>query len=264
MIFAFLYGDKPLSYFIYTLFTLVAVVIGLTLHEVAHGLAAKWNGDYTAKYAGRLTLNPVKHFDLVGFLMMMMVGFGYAKPVPVNPSNYRHYRKGLITVAIAGIVMNVIVAFITTLFGCLFFFGMTKMSTEAGYEAMFYIGELFRIIARVNLSLAFFNLLPIYPLDGFRLVESLTHRGNKFCAFMRTNGMYLLWGLVALSVVVDMAGIYARNLPFWFDYFDILGTYINICVNSVTWVFTSFWSLFIPGYRPMLLMFYIYLYGGIV
>ena len=122
MIFAFLYGDKPLSYFIYTLFTLVAVVIGLTLHEVAHGLVAKWNGDYTAKYAGRLTLNPVKHFDLVGFLMMMMVGFGYAKPVPVNPSNYRHYRKGLITVAIAGIVMNVIVAFITTLFGFLFFF----------------------------------------------------------------------------------------------------------------------------------------------
>ena len=91
MIFAAMYGDNFLSYIIYIIFTLIAVTIGLVCHEVAHGLVAKWNGDPTAKYAGRLTLNPLKHFDLIGFIMMMLVGFGYAKPVPVNPYNFKHY-----------------------------------------------------------------------------------------------------------------------------------------------------------------------------
>ena len=70
MIFATRYADSAVDYLIYLIFTLVAVTISLVLHEIAHGLVAKWNGDYTAKYAGRLTLNPVKHFDLVGFLMI--------------------------------------------------------------------------------------------------------------------------------------------------------------------------------------------------
>lgn len=264
MIFAAMYGTDPLTYFIYILFTLVAVVIGLVLHEVAHGLAAKWNGDYTAKYAGRLSLNPVKHFDLIGFVMMMLVGFGYAKPVPVNPSNFKHYRRGLITVAIAGIVMNIIVAFVAVMIGSLMYFGMVHVESYNTYLTLYYMGELFRVISRVNLSLAFFNLLPIFPLDGFKVVEACTYRGNKFCAFMRTNGRYLLYGLVALSFIIDMAFNYVPQLPFWFEYFDILGTYINICVNAVTWVFASFWGVIIYGYRSLLLFFFIYLYGGIV
>ena len=94
MIFATRYADSAVDYLIYLIFTLVAVCIALVLHEVAHGLVAKWNGDYTAKYSGRLSLNPLKHFDLIGFIMMMLVGFGYAKPVPVNPNNFKHYRRG--------------------------------------------------------------------------------------------------------------------------------------------------------------------------
>lgn len=263
MIFAAMYGQDALSFFIYILFTLVAVVIGMVFHEAAHGLVAKWNGDYTAKYAGRLTLNPIKHFDLIGFVMMMLVGFGYAKPVPVNPANYKNYRRGLITVAIAGIAANLIIAFFAVLFGSLFYFGMSNVSSETAYYSLFYFGELFRMISRVNLALAFFNLLPIYPLDGFRLVEACTHQGNKFCAFMRTNGRYLLWGLVALSFIVDMAGNYA-TLPYWFRYLDVLGTYLSVCINSLTWVFVSFWGVMIHGYRQMLLLYFIYLYGGIV
>ena len=122
MIFATRYADSAVDYLIYLIFTLVAVCIALVLHEVAHGLVAKWNGDYTAKYSGRLSLNPLKHFDLIGFIMMMLVGFGYAKPVPVNPNNFKHYRRGLITVAIAGVIMNLILAFVSVMLWCLMWY----------------------------------------------------------------------------------------------------------------------------------------------
>lgn len=234
------YGE-PLDKFIFSVFILVAACIAIVLHEVAHGLVAKWNGDYTAKYAGRLTLNPVKHFDLYGFLMFAVVGFGYAKPVPVNPNNFKHYRRGLFTVAIAGICMNIILAFLSAMFYVLMMLGVNNV----GHRAFEYFGEFFRISCTLNLSLVFFNLLPIYPLDGFRIVETFTHRGNKFCSFMRTNGRYLLLGLVGLNIVVDMAFRYASALPYWFSYFDILGTYLRFFVSHVGGAFIKLWSIII-------------------
>ncbi len=246
MIFAAIYGDSFLSYVIYLLFTLVAVCIGLVFHEVAHGLVALWCGDSTAKYSGRLSLNPFKHFDLIGFIMMMLVGFGYAKPVPVNPYNFKHFRRGLFAVSIAGIVMNFIVALFSALFYVLMLLGWTNATTAAASDVMYYFANFFSILSTVNLSLAFFNLLPIYPLDGFRMVEVFTKQGNKFCSFMRTNGQYILWGLVGLSFIISMAQSYA-NLPVWFGYIDILGTYLNFFVAHVDWAFTSLWALMIPG-----------------
>lgn len=246
MIFAAMYGDGDFaSYAIFLVFTFVAVYIALVFHEVAHGLVAKWNGDPTAKYSGRLSLNPMRHFDPIGFIMMMLVGFGYAKPVPVNPSNFKHYRKGLFTVAIAGVVTNLIIAFIATLFGSLMALGMAHSANAAVSNVFYYFSQFFRILARINLSLVFFNILPIFPLDGFRVVETFTHRGNKFCAFMRTNGQYILFGLVGLSFIVSMAQNYTR-LPDWFGYIDILGTYLNFFVSNLNWVFVRFWALMIP------------------
>lgn len=251
MIFAARYGGDALDYFIYILFTLVAVCIALVLHEVSHGLVAKWNGDNTAKYSGRLSLNPLKHFDLIGFIMMMFVGFGYAKPVPVNPANFKRYRTGLITVAIAGIVMNLIIAFFAVMFLALCAFGYNRavysMSSVGLVNLCWYLSRFFAILASINLSLVFFNILPIFPLDGFRVVEALTKRGNRYCAFMRTNGQYILYGLVGLSFIVSMAQSYVSTLPYWFGYFDILGTYLNFFVTKVNWLFSSFWALIIPG-----------------
>lgn len=250
MIFAAMYSDGALDYLIYLFLTLVAVCIALVLHEVAHGLVAKWNGDYTAKYAGRLSLNPLKHFDLIGFVMMMLVGFGYAKPVPVNPVNFKHYRRGLITVAIAGVVTNLIIAFLSALFYCLMHFAWGRAmyggASMGVVDLCWYLMRFFAILATINLSLVFFNILPVFPLDGFRVVEALTHRGNKFCAFMRTNGQYILYGLVGLSFIVSMAQSYVA-LPSWFGYLDILGTYLDFFVNNVLWVFTRFWWLMIPA-----------------
>lgn len=92
---------------LYVLALLFAIVFALVLHEVAHGLVALWNGDPTAKMYGRLSLNPLKHFDIFGLLMMLIVGFGWAKPVPVDPRNFKKYKTGCVTVSIAGILTNI-------------------------------------------------------------------------------------------------------------------------------------------------------------
>ena len=247
MIFAITSGSSALDYFVIILLTLVAVCVSLVLHEVAHGLVALWNGDPTAKFAGRLTLNPMKHFDIIGFIMMMLVGFGYAKPVPVNPYNFKHRTRGQVTVAIAGVTVNLILAFISSLFVCLMVLALNHATTDGTARLCWYAYQFFFILTSINLSLLFFNIIPVFPLDGFRLIEALTRRGNRFCAFMRTNGQYILWGLVGLSFIVSSAA--ARvSLPFWFEYLDILGTYLNFFVTKLFNLFTSFWGLMVPIY----------------
>lgn len=100
--------QDPLS----LLYTLPAIIIGLTVHEWAHAFAADKLGDPTAKNLGRMTLNPFAHIDLFGFLCLLVVGFGWAKPVPVNPRNFKNYRRDDIIVSLAGIAMNLVVAFL--------------------------------------------------------------------------------------------------------------------------------------------------------
>ena len=248
MIFAFRYGSDPLDYLVIIVLTLVAVTVSLVLHELAHGYVAKWNGDYTAKYAGRLTFNPLKHFDPIGFIMMLLVGFGYAKPVPVNPANFKRFRFGLVTVAIAGVVVNLILAFIGALGFCLMMLALNHASTDGTILLCWYLLRFFEIFATINLALLFFNILPIFPLDGFRVVEALSHRGNKFCHFMRTNGQYILWGLVGLSFIVSSAMSNFANMPYWFEYVDVLGTYLNFFSGNLLSLFIRFWGLIVPIY----------------
>ena len=88
-----------------------ALLMALILHEIAHGLVALWNGDQTAKMYGRLSLNPLKHFDWIGLVMMVLVGFGWAKPVPIDPNNFKKRKLGCITVSIAGVITNLFLAF---------------------------------------------------------------------------------------------------------------------------------------------------------
>lgn len=249
--FALRNARDPLDWFVFLVMGLLAVSIALVFHEVAHGLVAKWNGDYTAKYAGRLSLNPIKHFDLIGFIMMMLVGFGYAKPVPVNPSNFKHYRRGLITVAVAGVIVNLILAIFGTLMACLMNLAYNHaLNDGAGpgvWRLCWYLTQFFIMFSTINLSLLFFNILPIFPLDGFRVVEAFTHYGNRFCAFMRTNGQYILYGLVGLSFIVTSAA--ARvNVPSWFEYIDVLGTYLDYFTTNVYNLFIKFWQLMVPLY----------------
>ncbi|MCI8413215.1 MAG: site-2 protease family protein [Clostridia bacterium] len=219
------------------LFAMV-IVISMVLHELAHGYVALWNGDATAKVNGRLTPNPLAHFDIIGFFMLMTVGFGYAKPVPVNPFNFRHQKRGIFTVAIAGVTVNFILAFLS--FGLMAFFSWLQVKFPGAVTVLGYFRLFFTYMVIVNLSLFFFNLLPLYPLDGFRVIEAFTRYNNRVAQFFRKYGQYILLALVGVGIIVDIIRRVAY-VPIWCD---PLGAYIYYCREGVWWLFGKFWWLF--------------------
>ncbi len=206
------------------LIALAAIVLSIMLHEVAHGLAALWNGDDTAKQAGRLNLNPLSHFDPVGFLMLVFLRFGYAKPVPVNPYNFRNKKVGMFTVSIAGIAVNLTLAF--------FFFPMYVLWRNVAFLNAF----LYYMVV-INVNLAAFNLLPLYPLDGYRIVNCFIPTTNKVMAFLKKYSRYILIALLILGMVRDVFG-----LPLWCDPLSWL---LNKVMMFFFNVFGAFWGLFL-------------------
>lgn len=219
----------------------IVVTVSIICHELAHGYVALANGDNTAKLAGRLTFNPVKHFDLIGFLMLMTVGFGYAKPVPVNPYNYKNRKVGAITVSAAGVVTNFLIAFICGLFANLL---MLPLGSATGflYNFLFVLLLLSRAFVLVNVSLMLFNLLPLYPLDGYRLLEGMTRITNPITKFLRNYGSYILWALFLLHLIVNM---FLSLFPAWgwMMYLDPLGMYIGYVGGYVQQFIYWFWGL---------------------
>ena len=146
-----------------------AVILFLTLpvHELAHGLAAYWCGDKTAKAFGRLSLNPLRHLDVFGTIMILTVGMGYAKPVPINPRNFRHPRLDTVLVSLAGPFSNFLMAWL----GMIGIYVSALLNSRMLMPNSVYVvvTMILEIIFSVNISLMVFNLLPIPPLDGSRL-----------------------------------------------------------------------------------------------
>lgn len=215
--------------------SVLAIVFVLVPHEFAHALAAHLNGDLTPKMNGRLTLNPVKHFDPVGFVMCALVGFGWAKPVPINTANFRKYKLGLFTTAIAGVVTNYIMAFIFYPF-CL----LCDKYLGGGYGSRF-LKDFFWLVYSRNLSIAVFNLLPLFPLDGFRVLESLTKPWNKVRQFLQRYGQTILLVLIAESFICNIA---ARYMDI-FGYFNILGYVMDFATGYIGKPITALWGLII-------------------
>ncbi len=175
------------------LYMLPALFIGFTVHEWAHAYVAYRLGDPTAYNMGRMTLNPLKHIDPVGFLCLLLFRFGWAKPVPVNPRNFKNFKRDDVLVSLAGILMNLLMV---VLFSILFaVLSVALRSVWSKNEAAF---QSFRIILSniisINLVLAIFNLIPIHPLDGSHLFEAAFARVLPFKVFefLRRYGFILL------------------------------------------------------------------------
>ena len=227
--------------FIYYLSSILAVIFVLCPHEWGHAFAATKCGDGTAKAYGRLTLNPIKHLDPLGFVCCALVGFGWAKPVPINPYNFKNYRKGLFLTAIAGVLVNYLIAFVVYLLYVLFVrFALAEMLTLGAF--MSYLGELifYTLLNIYSFSLAVFvfNLLPLYPLDGFRVVESCTRQINPVRRFLRNYGQMILIILIAESFICDILSDYVE----WAKYCDILGYVMYFATHIIGYPIQAAWG----------------------
>ncbi len=174
-------------------FVLLAVPLlySIIIHELAHGWVAYRMGDPTAKYQGRLTLNPLKHLDPIGTAMLFLVGFGWAKPVPVDFNRLRNSRLGLILVSSAGIIANMVVAFIAVL--------LLHLMSPSPSGSM---GQLLYYLAQINIMLASFNLIPIPPLDGSKILMGfLSERLRYSFSRLEPYGFFIIIGLLYLGAL---------------------------------------------------------------
>lgn len=185
--------------------SLVVVFTALPIHEVAHGYIASKLGDPTAKNLGRLNLNPLAHFDPIGTTMLILFGFGWAKPVPVNPYYFKNRKNGMALTALAGPVSNILLA--TACF--------------AIYKALYYFApmgtvlqiflQVLNIIISINVGLAAFNLIPIPPLDGSKIIGFFMPMNvyYKFSNWFARYQQVFLYGLMAvLFILPNLGGIF--------------------------------------------------------
>lgn len=186
--------------------SIIAILIALTVHEWAHAFAAKKLGDDTAEYEGRLTLNPLAHLDPIGALLFLTVGFGWAKPVPIDVRNFRYPVRDAAIVAFAGPLSNLVLAFIAAVG-----FVSLQASDIAGAPAFLMALMFFQSSLTVNLALMAFNLLPIPPLDGSNIVRLFLpwHARDRFDEAMR----YGPWILLAVLLAESFLGL--RVLSAW-------------------------------------------------
>lgn len=211
--------ESPMEYLTQLVLRLPAVLIAICMHESAHGWVANRCGDPTARLMGRITLNPVKHFDPAGMLCLVFFGVGWAKPVPINPLHFRNYRKDDLKVSLAGVTMNLILALV-------FLIPAYAVFTRAfvSFREMYYLPDgdlawlqnalmdyrpiletwgsvpagLYKVLANVvlvNLNLAIFNLIPLPPLDGYHVLNDLVLKRPLFAtqrAAMAGQGILIL------------------------------------------------------------------------
>ena len=191
----------------------IPLLYSIIIHELAHGWVAEKMGDSTARWLGRLSLNPIKHLDPIGTIMLFIFGFGWAKPVPVNFNNLRDFRKGLIFVSAAGITANIIVAFCALLL----------LQLLSPYPVSRYLYKVLIELARINIMLAAFNLIPIPPLDGSKILMGFTSRSFQYSlARLEPYGFFIIIGLLWLGA-------------------------LNPLIAFFQWIILSFIRLLLPG-----------------
>ena len=212
--------------------SLLASVIVLTLHEFAHAFVAYKCGDPTAKFSGRMSLNPLKHFDAFGMLTFALVGFGWAKPVPVNPYNFKNYKWGSFLTSSAGVITNYLTSFLFYPVALLVYFYLLPLVEGTYGEYLLYY--FFNALVWNSLSFCVFNLLPFYPLDGFRMIDAFAKKRGKIYWFLKRYGYFILLGLIFVHY---LSGI----VPF-LGYIDILGYVLDFVIFIFSKPITLFWD----------------------
>lgn len=208
------------GYLLQVLYSLPAILVALSFHEWAHAYAAFRLGDSTARNLGRMTVNPLAHVDPIGFVMLLVVRFGWAKPVPINTRNFAHPRRDELIVSLAGVAANLVLAFLFTGVWCaLLVLGVQNEIADNMLQYCFVI----------NISLLVFNLIPVPPLDGYHVLQCLFMRktGYKPFLFLEKYGFVLLIGILLLNsrigflstVVQAVIGLFLRFYMWLFGLF---------------------------------------------
>lgn len=181
---------------------LPAIVLGLTFHEYAHGLVAYRLGDNTARAQGRLTINPVAHVDPVGLILLFLAGFGWAKPVPINPLNFKgDMKRGILLVSLAGPATNLLLAIAAAVI----------YRVLAGLQLPYFTDIIFYIIY-INVVLAVFNLIPVPPLDGSKILAGILPGRQEWLHKLEAYGMIFLILLIFSGAIGFIFNIFVRPL----------------------------------------------------
>ena len=206
MLLSYLFRGDFKTFLISMLLSLPVIFFALSVHESAHGLVAYWMGDPTARNLGRITLNPVRHLDPVGFLAMLFIGIGWAKPVPINSRNFKNPKWGFALSSLAGPLSNFLLGIINAmLYGLAYGWYILLISRNTAgsfYTSLLYwLAWFFLIGALINFILSVFNLIPIPPYDGSRILLAFLPTKAYF-AVMRYERQIMMVMLIVLLVVV--------------------------------------------------------------
>ena len=195
-------------------FLAICILLSLILHECAHGYVALKCGDPTAKMLGRLTLDPRKHLDPVGTICMIFLRVGWAKPVPINPRNFRHYRRDYILVSVAGIAVN----FLLFLIGLAAYVLLAKHIHS--YSDIWYYAIQFTVmLAQINIGLAIFNLIPVPPLDGYRILNQFAFGGKLDQSLTPQTMMIIRYAFLALCITGVLSPALSKVIGSIFNFF---------------------------------------------
>lgn len=203
-------------------FVFLSLVIAFSVHEFAHAYSAYLLGDPTAKHEGRVTLDPRKHLDIIGTILIFIVGFGWAKPVPVNRNNFKNPRVMGIIVSAVGPLSNLLIAFIGVIITYLLF---RTGAYDSASGSMAAIRMFLNHLVELNAVLFVFNLLPLPPLDGYRIIEDLAPQRVRIRMHQNVQ-----WGMFVFLLIVFIPPLYAKTLAplFYFAKFDLVLWLANI------------------------------------
>lgn len=221
-------GDEMFRYnFLEILINVPITLIALTFHELAHGWVSTKLGDPTPRIHGRLTLNPMAHLDLFGTILMVLTGFGWAKPVEVNPQYYRDKKKGMALVGLAGPLANLILAILGMIIWVLPYAILQFLNVDMPQTVHVILGTFMPIFIIRNLSFMVFNLIPIPPLDGSRIIGMFL--SNKAYYTLMSYERYSMIIIMLLSLTGVFSGIIGGGVSFFFNLiFNGIGTLFGV------------------------------------